>query len=766
MTIGNIVVTLTGDAEQFFSTVDKVQLVSNALGSFLGTTFAGLAESFASSLLGAVEAAIKTAAAMEVTSEKTRLSVEQLSAMRYQADETGLSFKTVSSDLERMTEGIITQNAKQLEAFGQLGVKVQDTAGKLRPMKDVITDLSGAFAKSTDLSVKNSATLTSGQNDFIRLLNQGGGAMDDYSKKAAAAGEVMTTQTARAALDLQNNVTKLKDATGLLGGEILEAVVPVLATFSDELIQLKIQSAAGGSDLSLLREICRDLAQDLVILGTGALQTASILGAVGKTIKYFVAQEGRSGKELSEIWTPTINRLHDLEDGMLSLNSRLDQNAPRMSRATEEHDRLKKAADEAANKLKHLIESLELQAATLGMTSAQSEIYRAKQLNAGDADLKHVQILASKIEKFQSLLSIHKMIDQNQAAQANATSAFLKTLEDETTALSTTAEQRQKDNVAILVGGPLVKEYANQRIMLNRVLKEGINLGVGGKGFIEFIDGLEAQRVALVNNQIAARDWSEEVGSSTERIHEHFVALQNDNFQDLWDKLTEKHIEFQAVLDGSKLKMQGLSAAMLDNKVLSGQLTQARADELKVLLAYDEALALQVEGMQKAKAAQAEFARALLGDIEQATINFQGFGNLLTSLTKQLESFFLKMIVLQPLEDLLSGKKGSTGGVIGSVLGFLHIPGFAAGGDFSGGQPFIAGESGPELIMPRSSGSVIPNSALGRSGGGGNTSIYIDARGGISPESEARILSLVRQMQADGTMQTIGIIREMQFRRA
>ena len=50
----------------------------------------------------------------------------------------------------------------------------------------------------------------------------------------------------------------------------------------------------------------------------------------------------------------------------------------------------------------------------------------------------------------------------------------------------------------------------------------------------------------------------------------------------------------------------------------------------------------------------------------------------------------------------------------------------ATGGQFSAGQPFLAGEFGPELIVPgATSGSVITNQAL-RSGGGGGTSITLN----------------------------------------
>jgi phage-related protein len=48
-------------------------------------------------------------------------------------------------------------------------------------------------------------------------------------------------------------------------------------------------------------------------------------------------------------------------------------------------------------------------------------------------------------------------------------------------------------------------------------------------------------------------------------------------------------------------------------------------------------------------------------------------------------------------------------GIIKDVIG--HIPGFVAGGNYGPG-PMIVGEKGPELLIPRGSGTIIPNSAL------------------------------------------------------
>jgi len=60
----------------------------------------------------------------------------------------------------------------------------------------------------------------------------------------------------------------------------------------------------------------------------------------------------------------------------------------------------------------------------------------------------------------------------------------------------------------------------------------------------------------------------------------------------------------------------------------------------------------------------------------------------------------------------LPGIAGPQGGALSSAKSLMRfIPGFAGGGDYFGG-PMWVGEKGPEIINPRGSGTVIPNSAL------------------------------------------------------
>jgi hypothetical protein len=69
------------------------------------------------------------------------------------------------------------------------------------------------------------------------------------------------------------------------------------------------------------------------------------------------------------------------------------------------------------------------------------------------------------------------------------------------------------------------------------------------------------------------------------------------------------------------------------------------------------------------------------------------------------------------LQDIFRPSSGSVGPVNVPSISDFFGGFFANGGNFQGGKPIIVGERGPEMILPRGSGTVIPNEAM--SGGRG-----------------------------------------------
>lgn len=59
----------------------------------------------------------------------------------------------------------------------------------------------------------------------------------------------------------------------------------------------------------------------------------------------------------------------------------------------------------------------------------------------------------------------------------------------------------------------------------------------------------------------------------------------------------------------------------------------------------------------------------------------------------------------------------------------------AAGGPVSGGLPYLVGERGPEIVVPRSTGTVIPNHAISGAMGGGGVTVNIHANDAVLTSS-------------------------------
>ena len=70
----------------------------------------------------------------------------------------------------------------------------------------------------------------------------------------------------------------------------------------------------------------------------------------------------------------------------------------------------------------------------------------------------------------------------------------------------------------------------------------------------------------------------------------------------------------------------------------------------------------------------------------------------------------------------------------------------AEGGPVGSGNPYIVGERGPELFVPRSSGSIVSNDRLaGASFGGGGINITYNIASGISRAELGPILDTERK---------------------
>jgi hypothetical protein len=86
----------------------------------------------------------------------------------------------------------------------------------------------------------------------------------------------------------------------------------------------------------------------------------------------------------------------------------------------------------------------------------------------------------------------------------------------------------------------------------------------------------------------------------------------------------------------------------------------------------------------------------------------EAFKQFALSVVQSIAKIIAQMLVLKLLQGALGGFLGKIG--LGGVL--PGIPGKAAGGPVAANAPYIVGEKGPELFVPRISGTIVPNEAL------------------------------------------------------
>jgi hypothetical protein len=115
------------------------------------------------------------------------------------------------------------------------------------------------------------------------------------------------------------------------------------------------------------------------------------------------------------------------------------------------------------------------------------------------------------------------------------------------------------------------------------------------------------------------------------------------------------------------------------------------------------------------------FAQDMSNAIKGLIQGTQTLNQALSNVLNKLADAFLNMALFGNTGGSL--KKG--GGILGSIFG-----GFLAnGGQATAGKPYVVGERGAELFVPKTSGTVISNNELGGMGGSTNIVVNVDASG-------------------------------------
>jgi hypothetical protein len=197
------------------------------------------------------------------------------------------------------------------------------------------------------------------------------------------------------------------------------------------------------------------------------------------------------------------------------------------------------------------------------------------------------------------------------------------------------------------------------------------------------------------------------------------------------DKLNEKLNRYSGIIDQLK--------SDLGDKLTTFEITSATSEDIASMELLNEMLKEYNELLGKRKVMETDLqiiarnaGNMIASGFEDAIFSGQKLGEVIRSLGMDLMRMVFQQTVTAPL----------AAGISGAILkGFR-----AEGGPVNAGSPYMVGEKGPELFVPRSSGSIVPNGAMGRSDGfTGGVNVTYNIAAGVSRAELVPILEQERK---------------------
>jgi len=194
--------------------------------------------------------------------------------------------------------------------------------------------------------------------------------------------------------------------------------------------------------------------------------------------------------------------------------------------------------------------------------------------------------------------------------------------------------------------------------------------------------------------------------------------------------MAQKKIAGDRLSVGEKLTIARQNESVLMQKMAASDTSQQIEVRKELIATYEKIAELQIQQSQLSMQAGSMIASGF----EDAILSGQKLSEVVRSLGQDLVRLIFSQLITQPLA-------AGIGGAIAGAFGFR-----AMGGPVNSGSPYVVGEKGPELFVPHSSGSIVPNGAMGGGGGGsGGVTVNYNIAAGVSRAELVPILEQERR---------------------
>ncbi len=256
----------------------------------------------------------KSIAQFAIMSRAVGIAADQLSQLTYAAKLQGLDdIDAPLIKLARSAGSVAEGNQKAAEAYKAIGVQVTDLHGKLKTTQQLFYDTADAFQKYGDGIAKiRVAQELFGRSDptFIALLDEGSKKIKAAQQEAIDLGVAVTTPTAIAAHEFEENLTRMGAAFHGLFNRALEELLPNLIKLTDEIVEFSKGADKTSGAVNTLVVGFKGVETALILFGTAIDITGHALGG-------FIALCELTFEALLALGKATVDPLgglHDLYD--------------------------------------------------------------------------------------------------------------------------------------------------------------------------------------------------------------------------------------------------------------------------------------------------------------------------------------------------------------------------------------------------------------------------------------------------------------------
>jgi hypothetical protein len=428
MSLGTLTIDIAANLARLESDLGKANRISQKfaedqqrryarVGKLIGAAVAGLATgAFASWIKESIDAADAAAE----TAQAIGISIEAYQSLSFAASTAGVDQEGLTGALTKFNKTISQAAAggkKQAAAFSDIGVSVRDANGQLKDADKVLLEVADKFqgyadganktALAQDLFGKSGAKL-------IPLLNSGKQGITELTDQAERLGLVMSAENAAAADQFNDSLTTLDGVSRGMANQIAADLLPYLNDLTGLMLDLADNSDEAADATSGLGEVLKFVTALAIALG-GALQAEGIAvgglaAAAAQAASGDFAIAGQTLASISDDIDKATAKAAERIDKLYSGEYRKKgQEAAKVThdyrkaleRQNAETDKGAKAAQKASEAIDKQIESLKEQAATVGMTTTQTTLYKLAQDGATKAQLESATAALAIVDAYE-----------------------------------------------------------------------------------------------------------------------------------------------------------------------------------------------------------------------------------------------------------------------------------------------------------------------------------------------------------------------------